>query len=150
MSRTQRDMNCSVDDVYAILQDGWLYPLWVVGASRVRDVDDSWPDVGARIHHSIGAWPLLLNDTTSVTDCRPGRSLSLRARAWPAGEAQVVIELESLPDGGCRVTITEDAAKGPGRLIPAPIRTPLLHQRNVEALRRLSYVAEGRAMVPVG
>lgn len=144
MSRTQRDMNCSADDVYAILQDGWLYALWVVGASRVRDVDESWPQPGAEIHHSIGAWPLLLNDTTSVTDCRPGRSISLRARARLAGEAQVVIELEALADDRCRVTITEDAAKGPGRLIPAVIRNPLLHQRNVEALRRLSYVAEGR------
>ena len=24
-----------------MLADGWLYPLWVVGASRMREVDDA-------------------------------------------------------------------------------------------------------------
>ncbi|MDQ2849038.1 MAG: SRPBCC family protein [Actinomycetota bacterium] len=137
-------MNCSADDVYAVLGDGWLFGLWVVGTSRIREVDDSWPAIGSGIHHSIGVWPLLLSDSTSVTECRPGRSLSLLVRAWPAGEAKVVIELEPQPGGGCRVTITEDASTGPGRLIPALIRRPMLHWRNIEALRRLSYLAERR------
>jgi len=40
---TQRWFNCSAEQVWDVLGDGWLYPLWVVGASRIRDVDDGWP-----------------------------------------------------------------------------------------------------------
>ncbi len=29
-----------------MLSDGWLYASWVVGASRVRDVDPRWPSPG--------------------------------------------------------------------------------------------------------
>ncbi len=144
VSTTQRDMKCSTDEVYAVLADGWLYGLWVVGSSKIRDVDESWPQTGSKIHHSVGLWPLLLHDTTSVTQCDPGRKLALRARAWPTGEAAVIIELESRPEGSCRVTIVESAVKGPARLIPAFIIDPLLHRRNIEALRRLSYLAERR------
>ncbi len=141
MSVTQREMNCTPSDVFAVLSDGWLFGLWVVGASRIRDVDKSWPSPGAKIHHSVGSWPMLLNDTTSVTAYTPGRSMRLQARAWPAGEADVQIEVDQTP-GGCRVTIDEDAAKGPGRLVPKRLRDPMLHWRNTESLRRLSYLAE--------
>ncbi len=144
MSITQREMNCAPPDVFGVLSDGWLYGLWVVGASRIRDVDKSWPNPAAKIHHSVGSWPMLLNDTTSVTAYTPGRSIRLQARAWPAGEADVQIEVEQTPDG-CRVRITEDVAKGPGRLIPKRLRDPVLHWRNTESLRRLSYLAEQRA-----
>jgi hypothetical protein len=27
----------------AVLHDGWTYPVWVVGASRMRGVDPGWP-----------------------------------------------------------------------------------------------------------
>lgn len=46
--------------VFAVLADGWLYPLWVVGASHMRQVDEGWPAVGTRIHHSVSPWPLPL------------------------------------------------------------------------------------------
>ena len=55
MSTTKRVMQAPPDQVWAVLADGWLYPLWVVGASRMRDVDDHWPAPGARLHHSVGA-----------------------------------------------------------------------------------------------
>jgi hypothetical protein len=56
----------------------------------------------------------------------------------------VVIELEDLGTT-TRVSIHEDAAAGPGTLVPGVIRQPMLRWRNVETLRRLSYVVEGRA-----
>ena len=143
MSVTQRDMPCPPDAVYAVLADGWLLGLWVVGASRIRDVDENWPLPGATAHHSVGTWPLLLNDTTSVIGVVPDRSLKLRARGWPAGEADVLIEIAPAPRG-CRVTITEDAVKGPGLLVPKPLRSAGMHWRNVESLRRLEYLAVGR------
>ena len=54
MSSNRRVLAATPDQVWEILSDGWLYPLWVVGASRMREVDDHWPDVGARLHHSVG------------------------------------------------------------------------------------------------
>jgi len=60
--------------------DGWLYCGWVVGTSTVRDVDPTWPVVGSRSHHSVGAWPLMLEDTTSVLSVDPGTSVELQAR----------------------------------------------------------------------
>ncbi|MFL6157733.1 MAG: SRPBCC family protein, partial [Marmoricola sp.] len=61
-----RDISSPGQGVWDVLSDGWLYPSWVVGAARMRDVDASWPAVGSRLHHSVGNWPLLLDDSTEV------------------------------------------------------------------------------------
>ncbi|TGN62802.1 SRPBCC family protein [Nocardioides eburneiflavus] len=144
MSTTSRPVAATPEQVWEVLSDGWLYPLFVVGASRMRAVDDSWPAVGSRLHHSVGTWPLLIDDTTEVLDVEEGRRLLLLARGWPAGQAHVDISLQ--PSGDTTVvTITEDATAGPGTLIPKPLRDAQLHLRNVEALRRLAFLVEGRA-----
>jgi uncharacterized protein YndB with AHSA1/START domain len=130
-------------DVWAVLADGWLFPLWVVGATRMRQVDPHWPAEGARLHHSIGSWPMLIDDTTSVTGSEPGKVLSLLASAGPTGK--VAVDIELVPEnGGTRVTMSEDVVAGPGSYVPAPLRSPLLRWRNVEALRRLSLIVENR------
>jgi uncharacterized protein YndB with AHSA1/START domain len=144
MSITKRVMATTPDRVWSVLSDGWLYPLWVVGASRIREVEDGWPAVGTRIHHSVGAWPLLIDDYTEVLLCEADRVLELRARAWPTGEASVRIRLTPLGDE-TEVTIEEDVSSGPATLVHKPVRTPPLHWRNVETLRRLAYLAERRA-----
>lgn len=138
-----RRVDAALQDVWTVLEDGWLYPLWVVGASRMRGVDAEWPSVGARLHHSVGNWPLLLDDETEVLDIVPGKSLRLRAHAWPGGAAEVLIELESA-GAGTVVSIREDATHGPGVLVPRPVRQMAIVPRNRESLRRLAYVAEGR------
>jgi uncharacterized protein YndB with AHSA1/START domain len=143
MSSNTRTIRAAPAKVWKTLADGWLYPLWVVGATRMRDVDESWPAVGAKLHHGLGAWPIVIDDYTEVLDVESGRSLRLRARGWPAGEAEVVISLTP-QDGGTRVEITEDVVGGPGRMIPGVVRTPLLEWRNAEGLRRLAAVVEGR------
>jgi uncharacterized protein YndB with AHSA1/START domain len=142
-STVSRQMHASPADVWAVLADGWLYGLWVVGASRIRDVEGEWPAPGARIHHSVGTWPAVINDTTSVVSATPERQIELQARAWPGGEARVTITLEEQP-AGTVVTMTEDASHGPARLIPSVIRIPALDWRNKESLQRLAYLAEGR------
>jgi len=143
MSTTTRTVSATPEQVWEVLSDGWLYPLFVVGASRMRDVDESWPAVGARLHHSVGTWPLLIDDTTEVLEVEEGRRLLLKARGWPAGEAHVDISLR--PDGDTTlVTMEEDATAGPGVLVPKPLRDAQLHWRNVEALRRLAFLVEGR------
>lgn len=138
-----RRFNCSPDQVFAVLSDGWLYPLWVVGASRMRDVDDGWPAPGTKLHHSFGVWPALIDDSTEVLEMEPGKRLVLEARGWPIGKARVEITAEA--DGeGALVSIAEDATGGPVRLVPEPIRQPTIDFRNRETLRRLAYIAEGR------
>lgn len=144
MSENTRVVQASVDQVWSVLQDGWLYPLWVVGASRMRDVDDDWPAVGSQLHHSVGSWPALIDDSTEVLEVDAPTRLLLRARAWPMGDAHVEILLR--PRGEeTEIVIREDARSGPGRLLPAPLRHPMLKWRNVESLRRLAYLAERRA-----
>lgn len=143
MSSQSRPISATPDQVWEVLSDGWLFPLFVVGASRMREVDDAWPAVGTRLHHSVGTWPLLIDDYTEVLEVEPARRLLLRARGWPAGEATVDISLS--PQGpSTLVTIVEDASAGPGLLVPKPLRDPQLAWRNSETLRRLAYVVEGR------
>lgn len=147
VSITER-LDAPPDAVAAVMRDGWTYAGWVVGASRVRAVDAGWPQPRSRIHHSVGTWPLVIDDTTSVRECTlapdgAGR-LVLQARAWPAGEATVAFELAADGDG-TRVTLSEDATKGPATLLPRPARSLLLKFRNRETLRRLGLLARGRA-----
>jgi len=143
MSTTTRSVSATPEQVWEVLADGWLYPLFVVGASRMRDVDESWPAVGSKLHHSVGTWPLLIDDTTEVVEVEEGKRVLLLARGWPAGQAHVDISLQ--PDGDTTVvTIVEDATAGPGLLVPKPLRDVQLHWRNIETLRRLAFVVEGR------
>jgi len=141
----EREIAADSKAVWSVLEDGWLYPSWVVGASRMRRVDDNWPEVGSRLHHSVGNWPLLLDDRTEVLECQPGRLLRLKAHGWPAGAAEVVIELDETSGPSTLVRIREDASDGPATLIPRPVRQVAIVARNREALRRLAFLAEGRA-----
>jgi hypothetical protein len=143
MSTNTRIIKATPDQVWEVLADGWLYPLWVVGASRIRDVTDTWPAVDAKIHHSVGVWPVLIDDHTRVLESLPGRALRLRARAWPAGEADVRISLHA-SGADTEVVIEEEIVAGPGKLIPPPVAGFGLKWRNVETLRRLAFVVEGR------
>jgi uncharacterized protein YndB with AHSA1/START domain len=143
VSVNETTIDATPQQVWDVLADGWLYPLWVVGATRMRAVDDGWPQVGTRIHHSAGVWPAIINDETVVLSADPSRCIELRAKGWPMGEADVKIELEAA-DEGTLVRIREDAATGPGRLGPGPLREPMLRWRNTETLRRLTFVVKGR------
>ncbi len=129
--------------VWAVLADGWSYANWVVGTARIRAVDPAWPASGAKVHHSFGLWPALIQDFTRVQECQPERELVLVARGWPAGEARVHLSIRPTGENSCEVTITEDAVSGPAKFIPAPVRHLLLTPRNRETLHRLALLAEG-------
>ena len=140
----RRDVNAPASAVWAVLADGWLYPTWVVGASRMRAVDAAWPGVGAQLHHSVGVWPVLINDTTTVLASVPKRELVLQARGWPLGEADVRLTLTE-HGGSCEVEMAEDAVSGPGKAGPRPGPAGRDRPRNAECLLRLAYLAEGGA-----
>ncbi len=143
MNRVRRHVNGTPDQVWRVLADGWLYPLWVVGATRMRQVEAAWPGQGSRIHHSVGVWPLVINDHTEVVEVETGRFLRLRARAWPSGEAEVAIRVED-QGAGSLVTIEEDLVGGPAKLVPKHARALALQIRNRETLQRLAWLAERR------
>ena len=131
------------DRVYAVLADGWAYAGWVVGASHIRDVDEGWPAVGTRIHHSVGPWPLMIQDVSEVLEAEPDRRVVLKVKVWPAGEGVVRVELA--PEGdGTRASMSEEFTAGPTSLLPEPLIAPALKARNRESLKRLSAIAVHR------
>ncbi|GEP28540.1 SRPBCC family protein [Cryobacterium levicorallinum] len=144
MAVNYRKFRCTPEQVFAVLHNGWLYPTWVVGASRMRDVDTIWPAVGSRLHHSVGVWPALLDDSTSVLEWQAPRHALLQARGWPIGEAHVSFDIQDHPNG-CLVRMTEDVVAGPARLVPTTLSDLAIRYRNSETLRRLAYLAEGHA-----
>jgi hypothetical protein len=141
----RRTTSATAEAVWAVLADGWTYPSWVVGASRMRAVGADWPAVGAELHHSLGVWPLLIDDVTRVLAAEPDRELRLRGKGWPAGEVEIHLLLRPDENGGCELVMREDVVAGPSKLIIKPVRVLMMKRRNAEALQRLAYLAEGSA-----
>jgi hypothetical protein len=131
------------DAVMDVLSDGWLFGLWVVGASHIRSVDEDWPQPGSRIHHAVGVWPALVKDHSEAKAYRPEGMLELEARGWPLGAALVRIEVRE-EDGGSRILLGERIISGPGTVL-RPVERLLVPPRNGESLSRLVALAEGRA-----
>ncbi|MEU7812693.1 SRPBCC family protein [Pseudonocardia sp. NPDC049154] len=129
--------------VWQVIADGWSYPLWVVGATHMRAVDDGYPAVGTRLHHSVGSWPVQIQDRTEVRACEPERLLELKAHAWPSGAARVRITLRP-ETGGTRVVMEEHAESGPAVLIPRAVQQVVLVPRNTETLARLESIVRNR------
>jgi uncharacterized protein YndB with AHSA1/START domain len=144
VTEVSRVIDVPPEAVFAVLADGWLYAGWVVGSSHIRDVDETWPAVGSRIHHSVGPWPLHVQDETVVTAVEPGLSLSLEARAWPLGAAAVGLTLVPHGEGKTQVRMTEHIVRGPAKVLPAALQSLLVKPRNTESLARLADLATGR------
>jgi hypothetical protein len=140
----RRTVDAPAEHVYDVLADGWSYAAWVVGASRVRDVDTTWPDAGSRIHHSIGAWPVLVNDKTTVIAAVPHESIELDVAVLSLGRGRVSLRIEQLGERQCQVVMSEWMTEGMLSKVPEPVIDRLLYHRNVETLRRLAAIAEGR------
>ena len=113
MSTVTKHINATPADIYEVLANGWEYSQWVVGTSHVRAVDARWPAVGSKLHHAVGAWPLVVRDHTEVQALEPGRRILMTARGWPIGEAEVEIVLTP-EGGGTQLSIREDPTSGAG------------------------------------
>lgn len=144
MARNERRFDgVAPEDVFAVLADGWTYADWVVGAKRVREVDDGFPTPGCRLHHSVGVGPLTLDDNTKVLEAAPPTHLLLEARARPFGRAKIRFTLRA-DGGGTLVTIEEWAVRPQPVALLNPLVDPLVKARNVETLRRLERVVQQR------
>lgn len=144
-----RDTSASVRAVWDVLADGWTYPQWVVGNSRMRAVDRDWPAQGSRIHHSIGLWPLVIDDTTTVEACTPLRELVLLAKTRPLGAARITLRLSAIPTG-CRIEMSEVPANVPLRWLPDAVGLAVAWPRNRECTWRLAALAERRDLDSAG
>lgn len=129
--------------VWSVLSNGWLYSSWVVGASRIRAVDSNWPQVGSKIHHSVGVWPVLLNDETVSLQSSAGH-LELSAHGWPVGTARVRLHVEK-SDNGSLLTMDEFAETPPFAWIPTNAQRVATSPRLRECLTRLAFLAENGA-----
>lgn len=129
------------EQVFEVLADGWTYSDWVVGTAHIRDVDATWPEPGARIHHSSGPWPLSIRDATTAVECEPPHRLVLRAGLWPLGEAVVRFDLHPIGAAATRLVIHEDFTAGLLRWAHTRFSDMLMHLRNREVLRRFADLA---------
>ena len=139
-----RDIAATRQRVWDVLADGWTYSGWVVGNSRIRAVDSTWPAPGARILHSIGTWPAVIDDETVVERSVPGQELVLLAKVRPAAQARITLRLTDLAGGRCRVAMSEVAVSRPLRWIPDSVQLLGVAPRNRECTWRLAKIAERR------
>ncbi|GAC1316611.1 MAG: SRPBCC family protein [Acidimicrobiales bacterium] len=140
MARNASMIPVPPEQVFAVLADPFRYHEWVVGAKEVRGVDGDWPEPGSVFHHSLGMGPLTLQDNTECLEVDAPRRIVLEARARPLGRARIEIRLVAVPEG-TRVTMDEVVVSPPLMKLAGPLMDPLMHLRNVEALRRLGAAA---------
>jgi uncharacterized protein YndB with AHSA1/START domain len=141
MAQTSIHVAAAPDRVFAVLANAWTYEQWVVGCKAIRHADESWPAPGATFHHAVGMGPITVRDSTTVLESSAPRRLVLRARARPAGVAQVALDLAEA-DGGTEVVMSERPVSGPPALAHNPLQDWLIDRRNRESLRRLKQLAE--------
>ena len=140
----RRETRASRQRVWDVLADGWTYSQWVVGNSRMRAVDPNWPEPGSTIHHSIGVWPAVINDSTVVESSVPQRQLVLIANSRPLGKARITLRLHDLDDGGCLIEMTEVPVTAPMKWLPDSVALAAIFPRNRETTWRLAAIAERR------
>ena len=138
---TVKQVDVARERVWGAMADGWTYTQWVVGNSRTRAVDAHWPQPGSAIRHSVGVWPLVINDKTVVESCTPGYELVLRAHLGLLGAARITMRLVDVA-GGCRIEMIEVPVTGPINLIPDRLVLVAVVPRNRECLLRLAAIAE--------
>ncbi|MGB8388606.1 SRPBCC family protein [Mycobacterium sp.] len=141
MITATREVAAPCERVWEVLAHGWTYTQWVVGNSRTRAVDSNWPEPGASIRHSVGVWPLVINDATVVERCDPLHELVLRACLGRLGAARITMRLHATPHG-CEVEMIEVPVEGVVGLPPDRLALAAVYTRNRECLLRLVALAE--------
>ena len=129
------------DAVFEVLGNPWKFADWVVGAKRIRAVDDTWPAIGSRFHHRFGVGPFTIDDSTVLEEYHPDRKMVLRARARPTGVARVILELVPGAGGGTEIHMEEYPISGFAEKIDNPVLEAMVVARNRRSLRRLGDLA---------
>jgi uncharacterized protein YndB with AHSA1/START domain len=122
-------------DVWDALVDVRTYPTWLIGARRIRAVDEGWPEPGTAFHHVVGlGGPFTIADRTRSVAVVPQQHLELDVRARPLVQATVTFDLSDAA-GGTHV-VMEEHPTGVHRLV-SPLLAPLTQARNRASLERL-------------
>lgn len=145
MATTTLHLEQPPEAVFEVLSNPWRFADWVVGAKRIRAVDDTWPAIGSRFHHRFGVGPLTVDDSTVLEELDPPRRIVLRARARPTGVARVEMTLVGTADGGTDVEMVEYPVSGFAKKVDNPVLEALVVLRNRRSLHRLEKMtAEAR------
>lgn len=143
MAKVHATLAAAPEEVWEALVDVRTYPDWLIGARKIRSVDDGWPAPGTAFHHTVGlVGPLSLSDRTLSEGAEPNRSLALDVRAWPLVHGKVRFDLRPTPKG-TEVTM-EEHATGIHRLL-GPVMDPLSMARNRTSLEKLERVVRQRS-----
>src|SRR3546814_254223 len=137
MSSVSATIEAPVSAVWAALVDPDTYPDWLIGARRIRRVEDGWPRPGTSFHHVVGlGGPLSIADRTTALEVQDQRLLKMEVRARPLVHGSVTFTLEPA-DGGRSTTVTvEEHPVGLHRVL-TPVLTPLAAARNRTSLEKL-------------
>jgi uncharacterized protein YndB with AHSA1/START domain len=132
------EIDATPTEVFDVLAEPRTYPEWLVGAKRIRDVDADFPEEGAEFHHTVGAGPVSVDDSTEVVESHRPDRLKLRVRA---GHIVGEVEFLLLPSPkGTEVRFRERPI-GPGVAL-TPLLRPSLQARNGESLKQLRELVE--------
>lgn len=140
MAHSERLIDASASVVYDALVDAERYPEWLVGAQRVVVSDGRWPREGSSFDHRVGAGPVQVADSTTVSENRPNREFDLVVRARPFLEADVRFHLESVECG--TLLSMDETPRGVFRVLAPLIAFPV-KLRNDRSLRNLAELIAG-------
>jgi NAD(P)-dependent dehydrogenase (short-subunit alcohol dehydrogenase family)/uncharacterized protein YndB with AHSA1/START domain len=143
MARNRVHIRATPEEVFAVLADPERYPDWVVGADKIRDYDEEFPQVGSRFHHKVGPGPVNIRDYTEVTEVDEPRRLVLKAKARPLGTATIALDLRESADGTEVLMEEVPGDRLTSLFVGNPVADTALRVRNAEALARLKRVVEG-------
>ncbi len=144
MSRVQTTIRAPLDDVWEALVDVRTYPTWLIGARRIRRIDEGWPAPGTAFHHEVGiGGPLKIADRTRCIEIVPRQRLVLDVRALPVLHGKVTFELRDDGNNGTVVDMEEHPI-GVYRVL-APALAALTKARNSASLQSLEDRVRERA-----
>jgi uncharacterized protein YndB with AHSA1/START domain len=147
------EISAAAERVFEVICDARTYPHWLVGAQRIRRIDDNWPAEGSAFHHRVGVGMFTVADQTTVMKQeRPGR-LELQAGVGPFGSAHVRFTVHPLDRERSRLEFEELPASGLLRTMWTTLGEPLMRLgiwgRNAVSLQRLRrFIEQGAPADP--
>jgi uncharacterized protein YndB with AHSA1/START domain len=138
----RQEIAASPEEVFAVLADPRTYPVWLVGAQRIRAVDPDFPAQGTEFDHSVGPTKTTsIDDSSEVLESEPPHRLSLLVHAGPL---HARVDLLVLPAKDGTELRFRERPTGWGAAL-TPLLRLSLHARNLESVRRLAGLVEGRS-----
>lgn len=140
---THQRIEAPRDEVFNLLANPTTYPDWLVGAQRIRSVDDAFPEAGAGFDHSVGPTKATtVDDDTAVVESHGHRRLVLEVHVGPF-TGEVEFDLRKRGNDATELTMRERST-GVAQML-MPLLRPALSLRNRQSLRQLAQIAQREA-----